>query len=187
MDVDDTSSTPTLTLVEFANEIQKIIDRYEGQDRLVIPLLEVLDLLFESGILLLLTHPTDFDFAPMVKFVRRQTIKCKDTRKLCAAIRTFCGLCGLGGKIRSAILLELLRLLVHPFPKIRRTTADSMYLMLSGSVEEPTKESEEVGKVLVDTDWNMAVTTLAPVRDRLYPLLGLEKPKAAPAGPPSRK
>ncbi|KAK5823035.1 tubulin folding cofactor D C terminal-domain-containing protein [Linnemannia elongata] len=187
MDVDDAPSTPTLTLVEFANEIQKIIDRYEGQDRLIIPLLEVLDLLFESGILLLLTHPTDFDFAPMVKFVRRQTIKCKDTRKLCAAIRTFCGLCGLGGKIRSAILLELLRLLVHPFPKIRRTTADSMYLMLSGSVEEPTKESEEVGKVLVDTDWNLAVTTLTPERDRLYPLLGLEKPKAVSAGPPGRK
>jgi hypothetical protein len=187
MDVDDTtSSTPTMTLVEFANEIQKIIDRYEGQDRLIVPLLEVLDLLFESGILLMLNHPSDFDFAPMVKFVRRQTIKCKDTRKLCASIRTFCGLCGLGGKVKNAILLELLRLLVHPFPKIRRTTADSMYLMLSGSVEEVTKEGEEVGKVLVETDWNLAVGVLTPVRDRLYPLLGLEKPKLVVA-PASRK
>ncbi|KAF9902183.1 hypothetical protein EC991_005196 [Linnemannia zychae] len=186
MEVDDNdTTTPTLTLVEFANEIMKIVDRYEGQDRLIVPLLEVLDLLFESGILLLLTHPTDFDFAPLVKFVRRQTIKCKDTRKLSACIRTFCGLCGLGGKIKNAILLELLRLLVHPFPKIRRTTADSMYLMLSGSVEEPTKESEEVGRVLMDTDWNLAVGVLTPIRDQLYPLLGLEKPKAASA--PIRK
>ncbi|KAF9121044.1 hypothetical protein BGW39_010898 [Mortierella sp. 14UC] len=187
MDVDDNNTTPTLTLAEFAHDIMKIIDRYEGQDRLIVPLLEVLDLLFESGILLLLTHPTDFDFAPLVKFVRRQTLRCKDTRKLSACIRTFCGLCGLGGKIKNAILLELLRLLVHPFPKIRRTTADSMYLMLSGSVEAPTPESVEVGMVLVETDWNSAVGVLTPVRDRLYPLLGLEKPKVVPAGGAVRK
>ncbi|KAF9096373.1 hypothetical protein BGX29_008588 [Mortierella sp. GBA35] len=185
MDVDN--STPTLTLVEFAQEIMKIIDRYEGQDRVIVPLLEVLDLLFESGILLMIDHPSDFDFAPMVRFVRRQTVKCKDTRKLSASIRTFCGLCGLGGKIKNAILLELLRLLVHPFPKIRRTTADSMYLMLSGSVEEPTKESQEVGQILVDTDWNLAVTAVTPVRDRLYPLLGLEKPKTVGASAPAAR
>ncbi|KAF9924456.1 hypothetical protein FBU30_005578 [Linnemannia zychae] len=187
MDVDDSTATPTLTLVEFAHEIMKIIEQYEGQDRVVIPLLEVLDLFFESGILLILSHPDDFDFAPMVRFVRRQTIKTKDVRKLSASIRTFCGLCGLGGKVKNAIMIELLRLLLHPFPKIRRTTADSMYLMLSGSVDEPTEETLEVGRILTDTDWNMTVSALTPIRDRMYPLLGLEKPKVVATGPPGRK
>ncbi|KAF9354091.1 hypothetical protein BGX26_008096 [Mortierella sp. AD094] len=180
IEVDDNpSSPPTLTLVEFGNEIMNIVEKYEGQDRVIVPLLEVLDMLFESGSMLMMEG--EYDFAPMVRFVRRQTVKCKDTRKLSACIRTYCGLCALGGKIKNAILLELLRMLVHPFPKIRRTTADSMYLMLNGSVEEPTPESEKVGEILVNSDWNQSVAQLKPLRDQLYPLLGLEKPKPAPA------
>jgi hypothetical protein len=149
--MDEGNNNATLTMVEFGDEIMRIVEKYEGQDRVIVPLLEVLDMLVESGALLMMED--EYDFAPMVRFVRRQTFKCKDTRKLSACVRLFCGLCGLGGKIKNAILLELLRLLVHPFPKVRRTTADSMYLMLSGSVEEPTPESEEVGRILVNSDW----------------------------------
>ncbi|KAG0236252.1 hypothetical protein BGW41_000513 [Actinomortierella wolfii] len=170
------SSATELTLVEFGNEIMKIVERYEGQDRVVVPLLEVLNMLLEAGVLLLMED--DYDFAPMVKFVRRQTIKCKDVRKLSAAINVFCGMCGLGGRFKRAILLELLRLLVHPFPKIRKTTADAMYLMMNSSVDEPTPESEQAAQIIADTDWNSAVNVVTPIRDSLYPLLGLEKPAA---------
>ncbi|KAF8938927.1 tubulin folding cofactor D C terminal-domain-containing protein [Dissophora ornata] len=180
----DSPSTPTLTLVEFGNELMSIATRYNGQDRVIIPLLEVLDMLFESGCMLLMED--EYDFAPMVRFVRSQTFKCKDTRKLAACIRTYCGLCALGGKIKNAILLELLRLLVHPFPKIRRTTADSMYMMLNGSVDEPTPESEKVGEILMNSDWNKPMAQLTPLRDELYPLLNLEKPKPVPANTASR-
>jgi hypothetical protein len=145
------ADTPTLTLVEFGDELMKIVDEYEGQDRVIVPLLEVLDLLLESGCLLMMEG--QYDFAPMVKFVRRQTLKCKDTRKLAACIRNYCGLCPLGGKIKIAILQELLRLLIHPFPKIRRATADAMYLMLSTSADDPTPDTEKAGEILTDTDW----------------------------------
>ncbi|KAG0327465.1 hypothetical protein BGZ99_007549 [Dissophora globulifera] len=183
MDTDDahhsSSVAPSLTLVEFGNELMAIVSKFEGQDRIIVPLLEVLDMLFECGCMLMMEG--EYDFAPMVRFVRRQTLKCKDVRKLSACIRTYCGLSALGGKIKNAILLELLRMLVHPFPKIRRTTADSMYLMLSGSVDEPTPESEKVGEVLVNSDWNQSIATLTPIRDQLYPLLKLEKPTPTPA------
>ncbi|KAI1315977.1 hypothetical protein EDD11_010559 [Mortierella claussenii] len=176
--------SPRLTLVEFCDELMNVVSKYEGQDRVIVPLLEVLDMLFESGCMLMMDG--EYDFAPMVKFVRRQTMKCRDTRKLSACIRTYCGMCALGGKIKNAILLELLRLLVHSFPKIRRTTADSMYLMLNGSVEEPTPESEKVGEILVNSDWNLSVAQLTPLRDQLYPLLNLEKPKPVPVTAASR-
>ncbi|KAF9191021.1 hypothetical protein BGZ51_007854 [Haplosporangium sp. Z 767] len=180
LDMDDESSSqPTLTLVEFGNEIMRIVEKYEGQDRIIVPLLEVLDMLFESGSMLMMED--EFDFAPMVRFVRRQTLKCKDMRKLTASIKTLCGLCGLGGKIKKAILLELLRLLIHPFPRIRNITADSMYMMLNGSADEPTPETEKVGQILVTSAWNQPVATLTPIRDQLYPLLQLEKPKLASA------
>ncbi|KAF9953260.1 hypothetical protein BGZ70_000310 [Mortierella alpina] len=175
----DSSLNPTLTLVEFGHEIMSIVEKYEGQDRVIVPLLEVLDMLFESGSMLMMEG--EYDFAPMVRFVRRQTFKCKDVRKMSASIRTLCGLCSLGGKIKNAILLELLRLLLHPFPKIRRTTADSMYLMLNATADEPTPDSEKVGEILVNSDWNQSVAQLAPLRDQLYPLLGLEKPRTVPA------
>ncbi|KAF9275663.1 hypothetical protein BGZ68_010600 [Mortierella alpina] len=176
---EDSSLNPTLTLVEFGHEIMSVVEQYEGQDRVIVPLLEVLDMLFESGSMLMMEG--EYDFAPMVRFVRRQTLKCKDVRKISAAIRTLCGLCSLGGKIKNAILLELLRLLIHPFPKIRRTTADSMYLMLNATADEPTPDSEKVGQILVNSDWNQSIAQLTPLRDQLYPLLGLEKPKAVPA------
>ncbi|KAF9165644.1 hypothetical protein DFQ26_009656 [Actinomortierella ambigua] len=179
--VDGASSNASteMTLVEFGNQIMKIVEQYEGQDRVIVPLLETLNMLLEAGVLLLMED--EYDFAPMVKFVRRQTIKCKDVRKLSAAINVFCGLCGLGGRFKRAILLELLRLLVHPFPKIRKTTADAMYLMMNSSADEPTPEGEQAAQLIADTDWNLAVNVVTPIRDRLYPLLGLEKPAAAAA------
>ncbi|KAF9579800.1 hypothetical protein BGW38_003795 [Lunasporangiospora selenospora] len=172
----DTIADPAITLVDFGNEIMKVIARYEGQDRVIVPLLEVMDMLLESGTLLLLEDK--FDFPPMVRFVQRQTIRCKDARKLSACVRVFCGLCGLGGKIKKAILLELLRLLLHSYPKIRRATADSMYMMLSSSadVDESSLESQQVDEILTSTDWNLPVAKLTPIRDQLYPLLKLQKP-----------
>ncbi|KAF9969008.1 hypothetical protein BGZ73_008847 [Actinomortierella ambigua] len=179
----DGASTPShsteLTLVEFGNAIMELVAKYEGQDRVIVPLLETLNILLESGVLLLMEGA--YEFAPMIRFVQRQTIKCKDVRKLSAAVHVFCGLCGLGGRYKRAITIELLRLLLHPFPKIRKTTADAMYLMMSSSVDEPTPDSEKAAQVIAGTDWNQSIATLTPIRDSLYPLLGLPKPRPVPA------
>ncbi|KAG0343822.1 hypothetical protein BG004_004976 [Podila humilis] len=168
-------SKESLTLVEFGNTLVSLAEKYEGQDRVVLPFLEVMDLLMDSGSLLMMED--EFDFLPLVRFVRRQSQKSKDTRKISACIRLFCGFCSLGGKIRNAMLQDLLRLLVHSFPKIRRATADAMYLMLNSSADEPNEDMEQVGELLMNTDWNKPAPQVGPVRDKMYPLLGLEKPK----------
>lgn len=147
----DGAPTNILTLVEFGNTLVSLAEKYEGQDRVVVPFLEVLDMLMESGSLLMMED--EFDFIPLVRFVRRQTQRSKDTRKLSACIRLFCGFCALGGKIKNAMLQDLLKLLVHSFPKIRRATADAMYLMLNSSADEPTEATEKVGQLLANTDW----------------------------------
>ncbi|KAF9304160.1 hypothetical protein BGZ74_002247 [Mortierella antarctica] len=176
MDIDG-APTNTLTLIEFGNTLVGLAEKYEGQDRVVVPFLEVLDMLMESGSLLMMED--EYDFIPLVRFVRRQTQRSKDTRKLSACIRLFCGFCALGGKIKNAMLQDLLKLLVHSFPKIRRATADAMYLMLNSSADEPTEATEQVGQLLANTDWNKPATQVGPIRDKMYPLLGLEKPKPA--------
>ncbi|CAG8736301.1 24921_t:CDS:10 [Gigaspora margarita] len=122
----------SLSLLDFANELLNIFHQNEKQDRISIPLLEVLDFL--------------------------------------------CGMTSLGGIVRNRSLYQLLSLLVHSFPKIRRLTADQLYLTLAGSVEDESEEILNIEDILVNTDWDSPVSQLKELRNQLYPLLGLKKP-----------
>ncbi|CAJ0628726.1 13375_t:CDS:10 [Entrophospora sp. SA101] len=96
------------------------------QDRIVIPLLEVIDLLFEAGIL--------------------QKIDQNNFR--------FCGMTTLSGSVKNRALFQLLSLLIHPFPKIRRSTADQLYLTITSAAEnEESEQMLQIEDILTNTDW----------------------------------
>ncbi|CAG8754985.1 3398_t:CDS:10 [Cetraspora pellucida] len=149
----------SLSLTEFANELLNIFRHNKKQDRITIPLLEVLDLLLESGTL----QKINSDFF-------------RHIRKITACMRILCGMTSLSGTVRNRSLYQLLSLLVHPFPKVRRSTADQLYLTLTGSIEDESEEMSTIEDILVNTDWDSPVPQLKELRNQLYPLLGLKQP-----------
>ncbi|MGH0127080.1 UNVERIFIED_CONTAM: hypothetical protein FKN15_068726 [Acipenser sinensis] len=89
----------------------------------------------------------------------------------------FCGLIQFQGDIRKKVLLQLLLLLCHPFPVIRKTTASQVYemLLIYDDVID-LAVIEEVMTMLSDTNWEAELTTVRTQRNQLCELLGVQKP-----------
>ena len=81
------SSEPTLSLTEFATSLLDIAKHFEKQDRIMIPLLEVIDLLFEAGTLQKINNEDGFKFLELFECVKKEVTKCRDIRKLTAGMR----------------------------------------------------------------------------------------------------
>ena len=79
---DISSSELKLTLTEFVKTLLDIAKHFEKQDRIMIPLLEVIDLLFEAGTLQKITNEDEFKFLELFECVKKEVTKCKDIRKL---------------------------------------------------------------------------------------------------------
>ncbi|CAG8486755.1 6341_t:CDS:2 [Paraglomus brasilianum] len=179
------TDTSSISLLDFANALLEVFRVYGKQDRVVVPLLEVIDLLFEAGAL---QKGIDcgFDFQELFDKVKKEVSKSRDIRKLSAGVRVYCGFVTLGGTLRTKALQHLLSYLVHPFPKIRRLAADQLYITLTATiVEDEPDEMVEIEEILSTIDWSDPVSKLKEIRDRLYPLLNVPKPTLRIAGDPS--
>ncbi|CAG8463919.1 114_t:CDS:10 [Diversispora eburnea] len=165
----NTSTPGTFTLSEFANTLLEIFRKYERVDRVVIPLLEVLDLLLENETLQKI-DPNSFSFEDLFECVKKEVTKTREIRKLTCCARVFCGMTSLNENLRNRSLYQLLGLLV------RRLTADQLYLTLTSMEDEESENLLQIEDILANTDWNNPVPQLKEIRNQLYPLLGLKLP-----------
>ncbi|KAK9767248.1 hypothetical protein K7432_003080 [Basidiobolus ranarum] len=171
------NDSDTLTVQKICVSLIAIMDNYAKQDRVIVPLLEVLDMLFERETLQPLEDNSTINFLSIYERVKKEAFKCRDIRKLNAIIKVMTGLASLHGLVRTRALQQLLSYLIHPFPKIRRLASDQLYLMLASKEEE--EESEEqlaIEEILVGTDWDQPTVQLKEIRNRLYPLFKIPQP-----------
>uniref|UniRef100_A0A8C2ZPK1 Tubulin-specific chaperone D n=1 Tax=Cyclopterus lumpus TaxID=8103 RepID=A0A8C2ZPK1_CYCLU len=89
----------------------------------------------------------------------------------------FCGLIQFPGEVRKKVLSQLLMLLCHTFPVIRKTTASQMYEMLLtyDDVIDP-EVLDDVMTLLSDANCDLA--TVRPQRNQLCDWLGVPRPQA---------
>uniref|UniRef100_A0A8K9V5V8 Tubulin-specific chaperone D n=1 Tax=Oncorhynchus mykiss TaxID=8022 RepID=A0A8K9V5V8_ONCMY len=92
----------------------------------------------------------------LLSLCKEEIKKSKDTQKLRSAIAVFCGLIQFQGEVRKKVLFQLLLLLCHPFPVIRKTTASQVYEMLLtyDDVIDPDV-MDDVMTSLSDTNWSV--------------------------------
>uniref|UniRef100_A0A7N6BUW0 Tubulin-specific chaperone D n=1 Tax=Anabas testudineus TaxID=64144 RepID=A0A7N6BUW0_ANATE len=91
---------------------------------------------------------------------------------------TFCGLIQFPGEVRKKVLSQLLILLCHSFPVLRKTTASEMYEMLLtyDDVVDP-EVLDDVMTLLSDTNWLDDLNTVRSQRNQLCDLLGVARPQ----------
>ncbi|KAI9208793.1 armadillo-type protein [Polychytrium aggregatum] len=161
-------------------------------DHITTPTLEVLDICFSSQLManwianLLAAASGQEGDDPLAKaetvlhLSKKEITKCRDARKLAAALKVFTGYASLEGKDPAIVQLrrkgtkELVAYTTHPFPKIRRAAGESLYLIVCGySDEDESLPLQEIEDILLGTDWDRPAAQLKDIKTKLISLLSL--------------
>ncbi|XP_067672679.1 tubulin-specific chaperone D-like [Haliotis asinina] len=159
------------TLVQIFKDFQKV-------DRVSVPLLKMIDQMLSKGCFSSFTktegHPFPID---MTELVKKELTRSGDPNKLMAGADVYCGLLEFPGDNRKKVLLNLVILLCHRYPRVRKSTANKMYEALvtyDGVVSD--ENLDEALNILSDTNWDNAIEEIRPIRNTLCDLLNISRP-----------
>ncbi|KAI8512222.1 hypothetical protein Bbelb_088610 [Branchiostoma belcheri] len=178
-------------LTAISDTLLTIFNNYLKVDRVSIPLLKMLDFLLGSGCFELFTEQDDHPFSlALLDLCKKEIAKSGDPQKLLAAIGVFCQLVQFSGTIREKVLFQLLVMLGHKYPKVRKNTANQLYEMLITYEDIVSEENlDEVMTLLSESTWDdNNLEKIRGIRNQLCDLMGVKKPiSKAPAKPKKEK
>uniref|UniRef100_A0A3B5LYB4 Tubulin-specific chaperone D n=1 Tax=Xiphophorus couchianus TaxID=32473 RepID=A0A3B5LYB4_9TELE len=160
-------------LTQFTQTLLRIFKNNLQNDRVSVPLLMMLSQMLANNVFEILTtqenHQVCVDLLGLCKELR----KSRNVAKIRACIYVYCGLIQFEGDVRKKVLSQLLMLLCHAFPIIRKTTSGEMYEMLLtyNDVADPDV-LEDVLNLLSDTQWESDLATVRERRNQLCDWLG---------------
>ncbi|XP_069005084.1 tubulin-specific chaperone D [Embiotoca jacksoni] len=168
----------SVALGQFGDTLLSILRDNLCNDRVSVPFLKMLNQMLANSCFEIFTTQEDHPFCVDILALCKDFKKSKDVSKLCACITVFCGLIQFQGEVRQKVLFQLLMLLCHSFPVIRKTTASQMYEMLLtyDDVIDP-EVLDDVMTLLSDTNWESSLATVRTHRNQLCDWLGFPKPQ----------
>ena len=141
-----------------ADEFIAIGESFKNDNRIIVPLLKTLDFLFASGAWGNFFEATFVEksnsFLARLFALVKVEMQSTDVAKLIAGLKVYLGIVSFVSPIREQVIIEILLLLEHRFPMVRKVTATQFYntLIISDDLLEE-KISEEVLDVLTVTRW----------------------------------
>ena len=194
---DESSEEKSKLQLAVTATLVNVLDKRSNNDRVIVPLLRVLDQCFSSGCLTAVAPnppqpPTPLAAAIAAK-IRAELKGSRDIAKLCLGAQALCHLAGLGkvagldpnsddtsACAKTTATHGVLALLVNRYPRVRRTAAEQLYVTLLGVGDDETDEGvESAVELLSTTRWDAELAVVKPKRNLLYPMLGLLPPKLA--------
>uniref|UniRef100_A0A3B4UPJ5 Tubulin-specific chaperone D n=1 Tax=Seriola dumerili TaxID=41447 RepID=A0A3B4UPJ5_SERDU len=167
-----------VTLTQFGDTLLSIFRDNLRNDRVTIPFLKMLNQMLANSCFEIFTTEENHQFCVDLLALCKEFKKSKDISKLRACIAVFCGLIQFQGEVRKKVLSQLLMLLCHSFPVIRKTTAGHMYEMLLTYDDVIDAEVlDDVMTMLSDTNWESDLATVRPHRNQLCDWLGIPRPQ----------
>ncbi|XP_791372.5 tubulin-specific chaperone D [Strongylocentrotus purpuratus] len=152
------SSTEDLT--RFTDNLLKIFTDYQKVDRVSVPLMKMINLLLSSGSFETFVEDHSHPFPlNLLQLVKKEGAKTGDAQKLLTSIEVFCGMIQFVGEPRKKSLTQLMVFLCRKYPKIRGTTANTLYetLMVYDDIVDEEKQ-EEVMTILMETNWSVSIS-----------------------------
>ncbi|KAF2855578.1 hypothetical protein T440DRAFT_550955 [Plenodomus tracheiphilus IPT5] len=122
----ESSDTP-FSLFDFATCLTQLLRSNLENDRVLLPLLEILAFLFDMHILQRL-QDTSFNFRTLLSLTQKSHFKSTHMQKLHLALDVYRGLGGVAVTRRDT-LAKVMSMLLHPFPKVRITAAETLWLL----------------------------------------------------------
>ncbi|XP_053566294.1 tubulin-specific chaperone D [Bombina bombina] len=170
--------TDETSMNSFCTTLLQVFSDNQHNDRVSIPLLKMLDQMLANGCFDIFAQEENHPFAlQLLSRCVEEIRKSKDVQKLRSSIAVFCGLIQFPGEARKKVLFQLMLLVCHPFPIIRKTTASQVYEMLLtyDDVLDPDIV-DEVLAVLSDTNWDTDLRIVREQRNYLCDLMKVPKP-----------
>ncbi|XP_002723088.2 tubulin-specific chaperone D isoform X1 [Oryctolagus cuniculus] len=166
-------------LGSFSETLLQVFEDHLLTDRVTVPLLKMLDQMLANGCFEVFGVEENHPFCVrLLALCKRETSKSRDVQKLRSVTAVFCGMVQFRGDVRKKVLLQLLLLLCHPFPVIRKSTASQVYeMVLTYSDVVGVDVLEEVMAVLSDTAWEAELPVVRGQRNRLCDLLSVPRPQ----------
>ncbi|XP_028455922.1 tubulin-specific chaperone D isoform X3 [Perca flavescens] len=165
-------------LTQFGDALLSIFRDNLRNDRVSIPFLKMLDQILANSCFEIFTTQENHQFCVDLLALCKECKKTKDISKLRACVTVFCGLIQFQGEVRKKVLSQLLMLLCHSYPVIRKTTASQMYEMLLTYDDVINPEMlDDVMTLLSDTNWESDLATVRTHRNQLCDWLGVPRPQ----------
>uniref|UniRef100_A0A669D9J0 Tubulin-specific chaperone D n=1 Tax=Oreochromis niloticus TaxID=8128 RepID=A0A669D9J0_ORENI len=163
-------------LGQFGETLLRIFRDNLHNDRVSVSFLKMLNQILANNCFEIFTTQENHPFCVDLLALCKEFKKSKDISKLRACISVLCGLIQFQGEVRKKVLSQLLLLLCHSFPVIRKTTASQMYEMLLtyDDVVDP-EVLDDAMTLLSDTNCDLA--TVRPHRNQLCDWLGVPRPQ----------
>ncbi|XP_031592420.1 tubulin-specific chaperone D isoform X1 [Oreochromis aureus] len=165
-------------LGQFGETLLRIFRDNLHNDRVSISFLKMLNQILANNCFEIFTTQENHPFCVDLLALCKEFKKSKDISKLRACISVLCGLIQFQGEVRKKVLSQLLLLLCHSFPVLRKTTASQMYEMLLtyDDVVDP-EVLDDAMTLLSDTNWESDLATVRPHRNQLCDWLGVPRPQ----------
>ncbi|KAM4717640.1 tubulin-specific chaperone D [Anableps anableps] len=165
-------------LTQFAQTLLRIFKDNLHNDRVSVPLLMMLSQMLANNFFEILITQENHQVCVELLGLCKELRKSKNVAKLRACIYVYCGLIQFQGDVRKKVLSQLLLLLCHSFPVIRKATSSEMYEMLLtyNDVTDPDV-LDDVLTLLSDTQWESDLATVRTHRNQLCDWLGVPRPR----------
>jgi hypothetical protein len=146
--------------------------------RIIVPALRTMEVLLSKGAFDSLVPPqSTWSTEVLVLIKRRVSMAKEDVARVLAAGAVYLGLLHFPLAIRESSLTNLLDLLGHPFPRVRKTISEKLYIRLLTVDEAILAENlETVMSLLTETSWDAPLDVVVIARDKLYSLLQISMP-----------
>lgn len=139
----DSNGSGQLSVIEIANGLSTLISNNMSNERVLVPLLELVAFLLDFRVLQRLDHaspieqsretksfngPHQFKFRTLLSLVQKAHFKTSNIPKILAAVDIYSGLSEIE-VIRDDVRTKLTNMLQHPFPRVRVQAAEVLWMI----------------------------------------------------------
>lgn len=158
-----------------SSDILWVVDKYKRRDRVIIPTLKTIEILFSKRIFLHMEDQTTVFCAGVVASLATELKGTKDFSKLYAGIAILGYMASISDPINIQAFTHLLSFLTHRYPKIRKACAEQVYLVLIQNGELVAEESlENALEIVSECCWEGDVEEAKRQRLKLCGIANIE-------------
>ncbi|PSS24147.1 Tubulin-folding cofactor D like [Actinidia chinensis var. chinensis] len=158
-----------------SEDIIWVLQQYKRCDRVIIPALKTIEILFSKKVFFNMEDQTPVFCAGVLESLTVELKASKNFSKLYAGIAILGYIASLSDSINVRALSHLLTFLGHQYPKIRKASAEQVYLVLlqNGSLMAEDK-LEKALEIISETCWEGDAEEAKRLRLQLCDIAGLE-------------
>ncbi|XP_057805540.1 tubulin-folding cofactor D [Salvia miltiorrhiza] len=173
----DASKEPSLSM-----DILWILQKFRRCDRVIIPTLKTIEILFSRKLLLNMEDQTPVFCAGVLDSLTVELRGTKDFSKLNAGIAILGYIASISDPIHTRAFSHLLTFLGHRYPKIRKSAAEQAYLVLLENESLISVDKlDEVTEIITETCWEGDAEEAKKRRLLLYEIANVETAATATA------